>query len=236
MNTDVDVEIRHVTPADGNVFADLGFDIQEADELKNEADRLIDESRFAKEGYLTQVKEIYESLQALTAQLDEYTEQYKNNSLCFKEYLQYMRSLEPDVTSGFMKGLRVSGPLEYDELHLRFEAFIGAAWIVVLPFSKINPAKQAETLPKKQLDLQVKNAFLVYYEQLSLFESALERNKIFDSGMQTGYWNTYVPSEKLSVQETETPCDCCDRADEYNGFGSDGPLLFVCPKDCQCHD
>jgi hypothetical protein len=30
-------------------------------------------------------------------------------------------------------------------------------------------------------------------------------------------------------------CDCCDRGDEYNGFAS-GPLLFVCPKDCGCHD
>lgn len=32
------------------------------------------------------------------------------------------------------------------------------------------------------------------------------------------------------------PCDCCDRQNEYNGFGSDGPLLFVCPKHCPCHD
>ena len=28
---------------------------------------------------------------------------------------------------------------------------------------------------------------------------------------------------------------CCDRRDEYNGFDS-GPLLFECPKNCQCHD
>lgn len=28
---------------------------------------------------------------------------------------------------------------------------------------------------------------------------------------------------------------CCDRANEYNGFGS-GPLVFVCPKHCPCHD
>jgi hypothetical protein len=31
------------------------------------------------------------------------------------------------------------------------------------------------------------------------------------------------------------PCDCCDRHDEYNGYAS-GPLLFVCPKSCSCHD
>jgi hypothetical protein len=29
---------------------------------------------------------------------------------------------------------------------------------------------------------------------------------------------------------------CCDRAGEYNGFGSDGPLEFTCPKHCSCHD
>jgi hypothetical protein len=29
---------------------------------------------------------------------------------------------------------------------------------------------------------------------------------------------------------------CCDRAGEYNGFGSDGPPLFTCPKGCACHD
>jgi hypothetical protein len=29
---------------------------------------------------------------------------------------------------------------------------------------------------------------------------------------------------------------CCNRAGEYNGFGSDGPLAFTCPKRCSCHD
>lgn len=28
---------------------------------------------------------------------------------------------------------------------------------------------------------------------------------------------------------------CCGRAGEYNGFGS-GPLLFLCPNSCSCHD
>ena len=27
----------------------------------------------------------------------------------------------------------------------------------------------------------------------------------------------------------------CDRAGEYNGYGS-GSMLFRCPKDCSCHD
>lgn len=29
---------------------------------------------------------------------------------------------------------------------------------------------------------------------------------------------------------------CCDRAGRYNGYGSDGPRLFRCPKQCSCHD
>lgn len=29
---------------------------------------------------------------------------------------------------------------------------------------------------------------------------------------------------------------CCDRAGEYNGFGSDGPTIFRCPNGCSCHD
>ena len=28
---------------------------------------------------------------------------------------------------------------------------------------------------------------------------------------------------------------CCDRRGEYNGFAS-GPLSFVCPRHCSCHD
>lgn len=29
---------------------------------------------------------------------------------------------------------------------------------------------------------------------------------------------------------------CCDRVGEYNGLGRKGPLRFVCPKRCACHD
>lgn len=29
---------------------------------------------------------------------------------------------------------------------------------------------------------------------------------------------------------------CCPNAGKYNGFGSDRPLSFVCPKSCPCHD
>lgn len=40
------------------------------------------------------------------------------------------------------------------------------------------------------------------------------------------------------VKAEKEPCNCCARAGEYNGFGSDGPLLFHCdlPNGCACHD
>lgn len=37
------------------------------------------------------------------------------------------------------------------------------------------------------------------------------------------------------VETNQAKCDCCDRADEYNGFGS-GHTIFTCPKHCSCHD
>lgn len=29
---------------------------------------------------------------------------------------------------------------------------------------------------------------------------------------------------------------CCKKAGKYNGYGSDGPTIFTCPKSCSCHD
>lgn len=37
-----------------------------------------------------------------------------------------------------------------------------------------------------------------------------------------------------STCSAESPC--CPRRDEYNGFASDGPTIFECPKHCPCHD
>lgn len=39
----IDTEIRHVTPADGNIFSDLGFDQEDAATLLAESDRIIAE-------------------------------------------------------------------------------------------------------------------------------------------------------------------------------------------------
>ena len=45
--------------------------------------------------------------------------------------------------------------------------------------------------------------------------------------------------KKAKKKEFEIVCGvenpCCDRRNEYNGFAS-GPLSFVCPKHCSCHD
>jgi len=39
----------------------------------------------------------------------------------------------------------------------------------------------------------------------------------------------------IGREAAKEKCNCCERGDQYNGLGS-GPLLFVCPKSCQCHD
>lgn len=45
---------------------------------------------------------------------------------------------------------------------------------------------------------------------------------------------------KQCIENDGCPCDlkrpCCDRVGEYNGLGRKGPLRFVCPKACACHD
>jgi hypothetical protein len=52
-----------------------------------------------------------------------------------------------------------------------------------------------------------------------------------------------LPGEKdpreVKVAQPKSDCTpenpCCERQGEYNGFSS-GPLKFVCPKTCPCHD
>lgn len=50
-----DVESRHFTPAGGNVFADLGFEVDEAEALKVESDRIISEKMAIKEALMTEI-------------------------------------------------------------------------------------------------------------------------------------------------------------------------------------
>jgi hypothetical protein len=49
MNTDIDTEIRHITKAGTNIFLDLGFDAEEAEQLYAESRRQINETLTLKE-------------------------------------------------------------------------------------------------------------------------------------------------------------------------------------------
>lgn len=44
-----------------------------------------------------------------------------------------------------------------------------------------------------------------------------------------------VPTARIKVGQCTAENPCCGRRGEYNGFAS-GPLKFVCPKHCSCHD
>ncbi len=45
-------EVEHTTPAGGNVFLDLGFDPAEAEQLLQEADRIIEQKQAIKESLM----------------------------------------------------------------------------------------------------------------------------------------------------------------------------------------
>ncbi len=51
----IDTKIRHVTPADGNVFLDLGFSVEEAIALKAESQRIISEKLAIKDSLMTEL-------------------------------------------------------------------------------------------------------------------------------------------------------------------------------------
>ncbi len=50
----IDVEIRHITPAEGNIFEDLGFAPAEAMKLKIKADLMIQLTQWIKKSNLKQ--------------------------------------------------------------------------------------------------------------------------------------------------------------------------------------
>ena len=58
----IDTTITHITPVGGNVFADLGFDLQESATLKIKMDLMIQISEWVKDKHLKQ-KEAAEVLQ-----------------------------------------------------------------------------------------------------------------------------------------------------------------------------
>ncbi len=51
----IDTKSAHVTPVGGNVFADLGFDPQEAAALKARSQQIISEKLAIKEGLMTEL-------------------------------------------------------------------------------------------------------------------------------------------------------------------------------------
>lgn len=51
----IDTKSRHITPADGNIFADLGFEPEEAARLQAEAQRSIARRREIKERLMKEV-------------------------------------------------------------------------------------------------------------------------------------------------------------------------------------
>lgn len=51
----IETKSMHITPAGGNVFADLGFDPEEAAALKAESQRIITEKRAIKESLMTEL-------------------------------------------------------------------------------------------------------------------------------------------------------------------------------------
>lgn len=54
--TEIDTAIRHTTPAGGNVFADLGFPVEEAEKLKIKAQLMCELSEWIKENHLKQAE------------------------------------------------------------------------------------------------------------------------------------------------------------------------------------
>ncbi len=61
--TDTDTQSSHVTPAGGNVFADLGFEPAEAAALQAESKRIISEKLVIKEHLMTEISEWIEERQ-----------------------------------------------------------------------------------------------------------------------------------------------------------------------------
>ena len=68
------------------------------------------------------------------------------------------------------------------------------------------------------------------------------RSRLADARLNYGqpFSSDIVDAIACKVEPEQDPkadqdCDCCERKGEYNGYGS-GPLLFVCPQHCPCHD
>jgi len=73
---------------------------------------------------------------------------------------------------------------------------------------------------------------------LSGLEEQIEESQMSTSEKKEVYLT--IQEVKLEVNPSSPQVctednPCCERRGEYNGFGS-GPLKFLCPKHCPCHD
>lgn len=57
----IETKTMHITPADGNVFADLGFEPEEAAALKAESQRIISEKLAIKESLVAELADRIEA-------------------------------------------------------------------------------------------------------------------------------------------------------------------------------
>jgi hypothetical protein len=65
----------------------------------------------------------------------------------------------------------------------------------------------------------------------------LERTRrALDAALDAAGYPVTIPDECPGHGRGGQHAPCCDRAGEYNGFGSNGPLSFICPNHCPCHD
>lgn len=67
----IETRSMHITPADGNVFADLGFSPEEAAALKAQSQRIISEKLAIKESLMTELAEWIEVKQLKQAEAAE---------------------------------------------------------------------------------------------------------------------------------------------------------------------
>jgi len=99
---------------------------------------------------------------------------------------------------------------------------------------------------KEKLDQHFNNEMALFQEIDASNITALERKELFDHMLTHAHYKQNVKPNMASLsrilkdlQRKESDCTkenpCCDRRGEYNGFAS-GPLSFVCPKHCSCHD
>lgn len=68
------------------------------------------------------------------------------------------------------------------------------------------------------------------------FDAARSNASFSASGSESAESDSCAgPKPMCSEISSGTARKCCQRAGEYNGFAS-GPLEFVCPEHCACHD